>query len=126
VAKSTVITVVAGASVGEMRTLMRMELEAVGALLAVAQDPKSLAVHSCWADAHVGEATVIVVAAALLEVLASRCVVVSGLVGERATVTLGAGALEQPGPAYRLPRGVVDAPANVAGADTCNQVRGMK
>lgn len=104
---------------------MRMELEAVVALLAVSQDPKSLAVHSCWADADVGEATVLVAAATLLEVLAGRGVVGSGLVGERATVTLRAGALEEPALAYRLFLGIVDAVADVAGADTYSEVRGM-
>lgn len=117
-AMSTAITKVAGASIGEIRALVRMELEAVVALLAVSRSAELLAVQCCRADADMGEATVVVVAAALLEVLARRYVVGIGVVGKRAAIALRAAALEQPALAYRLLFGVVDAPASRASTDT--------
>jgi hypothetical protein len=79
-AESAFVTIEAVTGVRESRALVGVEFSAVRALLTVAHKSKSLTVECCRIDADVREAAVVVGAAAVLEMLASRCIVGSRIV----------------------------------------------
>lgn len=97
VTEATVGTVATCASICEGRTLVRVQLSATRAFLAVALLTECLAIGSSWVQSDMRKLAVVLGAAALLEVLTVRSVVLRGLVGKRAILTIGAVAFEEPG-----------------------------
>jgi len=123
VAISAVIAIAAVASVGEVGAFMRVELRAIGTLLAVADGTEGLAVEGFGVEANMCKPAVIPGAAGVLEVMACRCVVRSGVVRKRAGIALGARAFEQPALADRLLVRIMNEVASMMRTDTYTSVR---
>jgi hypothetical protein len=99
-----------------------VKFSAFRALLTVAQEPKILTVECCRVDADVGEAAILVGAAAVLEMLASGCIMSSRVVGKRASMPLGTIAFEQPALADGLLLWIMDMTTSTSTTYACVRV----
>lgn len=103
------------AFVSEVRALVRVQIRAFAALLAVSKPSECIANLSCWADTNVRKPALLICAPRFLEMKAGRDVVWGRLVGESTVIASLAIVLVKPSLAERLFVRIVEKGAAVAG-----------